>query len=78
MRRQLRLDLSSNTSTIFHCLPSAYFCTGLMEVDFFFFSLWEKRKKYIQGLYFLLRKLSVLYMCINDYYIVNVHKFAGV
>lgn len=43
MKRQLRLNLSSDNSIIFHCLPSVYFCAGLMEA--FFFPLWEKRKR---------------------------------
>lgn len=63
MRRQLRLDLSSNTSTIFHCLPSAYFCTGLMEVDFFFFfPLGKEEKIHPRSLFSSKKAVSIVYV----------------
>lgn len=46
MKRQLRLNLSSDNSIIFHCLPSVYFCAGLMEA-FFFSPLGKEEKKKI-------------------------------
>lgn len=41
-----------------------------------FFPLWGRRKgkknTYIQGIYFVLRKLSVLSMCVNELFCINL------
>lgn len=63
MKRQLRLDLSSDNSIIFHCLPSVCFCAGLMEAFFFFPSGKRGKEKNLRHLFCSKEAVSIVNVC---------------
>lgn len=74
-RRQLRIHLSSEMSIIFPCLLSAGSCAGLIQA-LFPPSRKVIKKKLVHGICFVLSKLSVLSMRVNELFCINLQVFS--